>query len=58
MNATIYTGQGSYGEFTGETSTFAVDKAGLILDLRNFNTAVLSTWAVESIAFYPTDGSN
>ena len=58
VNATIYTGQGSYGEFTGETSTFAVDKAGLILDLRNFNTAVLSTWAVESIAFYPTDGSS
>ena len=58
VNATIYTGQGSYGEFTGETSTFAVDKAGLILDLRNFNTAVLSTWAVESIAFYPTDGTS
>ena len=36
MTATVYTGTGDYGAFTGETSTFAVDQAGLILDLREF----------------------
>ena len=58
VSATIYTGTDSYGGFTGETSTFAVDKAGLILDLRDFDKTVPSGWEVESIAFYPTDGSS
>ena len=58
MTAKVYTGQGEYGEFLGETSTFPVDQAGLILDLRSFNQAVSSGWEVESIAFYPTDGSS
>lgn len=53
MSATIYTGKGEYGEFTGETSTFAVDQAGLILDLRGFTAALPSGSEVESIAFYP-----
>ena len=58
VSATIYTGQGDYGAFTGKTDTFPVDQAGLILDLRSFNQAVSSGWSVESIAFYPTDGSS
>ena len=58
MTAKVYTGQGEYGEFLGETSTFPVDQAGLILDLRSFNQVVSSGWEVESIAFYPTDGSS
>ena len=53
MTAKVYTGRGDYGAFTGETSTFAVDQAGLILDLRDFNAALSSSWSVESIAFYP-----
>ena len=40
VNATIYTGTGSYGEFTGETSEFSVDQAGLILDLRSFSQTI------------------
>ena len=60
MSATIYTGKdGDTGEFTGETSTFAVDQSGLILDLRRFTTALPSGAAVESLAFYPENaGSN
>ena len=54
VNAAIYTGQGSYGEFTGQTDTFPVDQSGLILDLRDFDQAVSSGWSVESIAFYIT----
>ena len=53
MTAKVYTGRGDYGAFTGETSTFAVDQAGLILDLRDFNAALSSSWSAESIAFYP-----
>lgn len=53
VSAKIYTGQGSYGEFTGETSSFSVDQSGLILDLRNFNAALPSGSEIESIAFYP-----
>ena len=53
VSATIYTGQGEYGEFTGKTSTFPVDQSGLILDLRRFTTALPSGAAVESLAFYP-----
>lgn len=58
MTATVYTGTGDYGAFTGETSTFAVDQAGLILDLREFTAALPSGAEVESIAFYPADGSS
>ena len=53
MTAKVYTGRGDYGAFTGETSTFAVDQAGLILDLREFTAALPSGSEVESIAFYP-----
>lgn len=53
MTAKVYTGRGDYGAFTGETSTFAVDQAGLFLDLREFTAALPSGSEVESIAFYP-----
>ena len=58
VSATIYTEDTGTGGFTGETTEFAVDQAGLILDLRSFNQTVSSSWSVESIAFYPTDGSS
>ena len=58
VSATIYTGQGDYGAFTGKTNTFPVDQAGLILHLMDFEGTVPSGWSVESIAFYPTDGSD
>lgn len=58
VSATIYTRQNGQGGFEDETSTFPVDQSGLILDLRSFNAAVPSGWEVESIAFYPTDGSS
>ena len=57
MSATIYTGQDSYGAFTGETTTFAVDQSGLILDLRDFDAALPDGAEVESIAFYPESAS-
>ena len=53
MTAKVYTGQNEHGGFEGATDTFAVDQAGLILDLRDFNVALSSGWSVESIAFYP-----
>lgn len=53
MTAKVYTGQNEYGGFEGATDTFAVDQARLILDLRDFNAALSSSWSVESIAFYP-----
>ena len=54
MSATIYTGKdSSTGGFTGETSTFAVDQTGLILDLRSFSPTIPQGWTVGSIAFYP-----
>lgn len=59
MSATIYTGKdGDTGEFTGETSTFAVDQSGLILDLRDFSSTVSQEETVLSLAFYPVDGSS
>ena len=58
VSATIYTSQNEYGGFENPVSTFPVDQAGLILDLRSFNQAVSSGWSVESIAFYPVDGSS
>ena len=53
VSAAIYTGQGSYGEFTGETDSFPVDKTGLILHLSDFSAPLESGYEVESIAFYP-----
>ena len=59
VSAKIYTGQGDYGEFTGETDTVSVDQSGLILDLRGFNATLPSGAEVESLAFYPENaGSN
>ena len=57
VSATIYTGQESgTGAFIGQTNTFAVDQAGLILHLDDFQEDVPSGWSVEYIAFYPADG--
>lgn len=58
VNATIYTGRGDSGAFTGETSTFAVDQTGLILDLRSFSQTIPEGWTVSSLAFYPIDNSS
>lgn len=58
VSATIYTEDTGTGGFTGETTEFAVDQAGLILHLMDFEGTVPSGWSVESIAFYPTDGSD
>ena len=59
VSATIYLddGDGEWMEDEKKT-TFAVDQAGLILHLSGFNTAVPSGSEVESIAFYPADGSD
>ena len=59
VSATIYidNGDGMY-EDSEKVDTFAHDQQGLILDLRNFSPVVGSGWEVESLAFYPTDGSS
>lgn len=59
VSATIYidNGDGMY-EDSEKVDTFAIDQQGLILDLRGFTPTVESGWVVESLAFYPTDGSS
>lgn len=54
MSATIYLddGDGEWMEDEKKT-TFAVDQAGLILDLRDFSPTIPQGWTVGSIAFYP-----
>ena len=58
VSATIYLDDGD-GQWTEEEekTTFPVDQAGLILDLRDFVT-LPSGGQVESLAFYPADGSD
>lgn len=59
VSASIYLddGDGMYME-EEKVDTFAVDQQGLILDLRDFSPVVEAGWGVESLAFYPTDGSS
>lgn len=59
VSATIYidNGDGMY-EDSEKVDTFAHDQQGLILDLRGFTPTVESGWVVESLAFYPADGSS
>ena len=59
VSATIYLDDGD-GQWTEEEkkTTFPVDQAGLILHLMDFEGTVPSGWSVESIAFYPTDGTS
>ena len=58
VSATIYLDNGD-GQWMDDEkqSTFAVDQAGLILHLMDFQETVPSGWSVESLSFYPTDGS-
>ena len=59
MSASIYTGQdSSTGGFTGQTDTFSTDQEGLILHLSGFKDALPEGSVVESLAFYPADGSD
>ena len=59
MSASIYTGQdSSTGGFTGQTDTFSADQEGLILHLSGFKDALPEGSVVESLAFYPADGSD
>ena len=59
VSASIYldNGDGMYMD-EEKVDTFAVDQQGLILDLRNFSPTVEAGWGVESLAFYPIDGSS
>ena len=59
VSASIYLDDDD-GMYTDEEKvvTFALDQQGLILDLRNFSPDVETGWGVESLAFYPTDGSS
>ena len=59
VSASIYldNGDGMYMD-EEKVDTFAVDQQGLILDLRDFSPVVEAGWSVESLAFYPIDGSN
>ena len=59
VSASIYLDDGD-GMYMDEekVDTFAVDQQGLILDLRDFSPIVEAGWGVESLAFYPTDGSS
>ena len=59
VSASIYLDDGD-GMYMDEekVDTFAVDQQGLILDLRDFSPVVEAGWGVESLAFYPTDGSS
>ena len=59
VSASIYLDDGD-GRYMDEekVDTFAVDQQGLILDLRDFSPVVGAGWGVESLAFYPTDGSS
>lgn len=59
MSAEIYTGQdSSTGGFTGKTNEFSTDQEGLILHLSGFKDALPEGAEVESLAFYPSDGSD
>ncbi|MCQ5202415.1 chitobiase/beta-hexosaminidase C-terminal domain-containing protein [Mordavella massiliensis] len=59
MSAEIYTGQdSSTGGFTGKTNEFSTDQEGLILHLSGFKDALPKGAEIESLAFYPTDGSS
>lgn len=59
VSASIYLDDGD-GMYMDEekVDTFAVDQQGLILDLRDFSPVVGAGWGVESLAFYPIDGSS
>lgn len=59
VSASIYldNGDGMYMD-EEKVDTFAVDQQGLILDLRDFSPVVGAGWGVESLAFYPIDGSS
>ena len=59
VSASIYLDNGD-GMYMDEEKvvTFALDQQGLILDLRNFSPVVETGWGVESLAFYPADGSS